>query len=140
MSDYKLQILSIPENLNLVEKMIDELREKHNIGVDCYGNMLVALTEAVNNAIHHGNGSNPEKKVNIKCGCKNGTLYFHITDEGVGFDYYNLPDPTAPENIEKPSGRGIFLMKHLSDQLIFSDNGRTIEMHFRAVNEETVNS
>ncbi len=55
--------------------------------------------------------------------------------EGVGFDFYNLPDPTAPENIEKPTGRGIFLMKHLSDQLIFSDNGRTIEMHFRKTME-----
>jgi serine/threonine-protein kinase RsbW len=131
MIDYNLQILSVPENLNLVEKMIDEIREKHNIQSECYGNMLVALTEAVNNAIHHGNAADPGKKVHIACKCENEVLHFYVTDEGIGFDYYNLPDPTAPENIEKPTGRGIFLMKHLSDQLIFSDNGRTIEMHFK---------
>lgn len=140
MADYNLQIPSVPENLNLVEKMIDDLRDTHNITGDCYGNMLVALTEAVNNAIHHGNGADPEKKVNIVCKCNNEAFYFFISDEGIGFDYYNLPDPTAPENLEKPTGRGIFLMKHLSDQLIFSDKGRTIEMHFRAINDEAVNS
>ncbi len=136
MNDYNLEIPSVPENLNLVEKMIDEMRDKFNITVDCYGNMLVALTEAVNNAIYHGNDRNPDKKVIIKCICKNDIFYVYISDEGSGFDFYNLPDPTAPENIEKPSGRGIFLMKQLSDQLIFSDNGCTIEMHFRNSNDD----
>ncbi len=140
MIDYNLEIPSVPENLNLVEKMIDDLREAHNVPSDCYGNMLVALTEAVNNAIHHGNLLNPAKKVSIACKCQHDAFYFYVTDEGIGFDYYNLPDPTAPENLEKPTGRGIFLMKHLSDQLIFSDNGRTIEMHFRNSNEDTISN
>jgi serine/threonine-protein kinase RsbW len=58
---------------------------------------------------------------------------FTISDEGHGFDYLNLPDPTDPENIEKPSGRGVFLMKHLADQIIFSENGRVVELYFRNV-------
>ena len=58
---------------------------------------------------------------------------FIISDEGHGFDYLNLPDPTDPENIEKPSGRGVFLMKHLADQIIFSENGRVVELYFRNV-------
>ena len=57
-------------------------------------------------------------------------VQFFITDEGPGFDYYNLPDPTEPENLEKPTGRGIFLMKHLADQIIFSENGSMVELYF----------
>jgi serine/threonine-protein kinase RsbW len=53
-----------------------------------------------------------------------------VEDEGDGFDYHNLPDPTAPENIEKPGGRGIFLMKHLSDEVEFKEGGRIVELSF----------
>jgi len=58
-------------------------------------------------------------------------ISFTITDEGSGFDYMNLPDPTDPEHLEKPTGRGVFLMKHLADQIIFSDNGRVVELYFK---------
>ena len=54
-----------------------------------------------------------------------------IKDEGEGFDFNNLPDPTAPENLEKPTGRGVFLMKNLSDLVVFSDNGSVVEIHFK---------
>jgi serine/threonine-protein kinase RsbW len=57
-------------------------------------------------------------------------IKFVIKDEGQGFNYQNLPDPTAPENIEKPGGRGIFLMKHLSDEVDFKDAGRIVELSF----------
>ena len=53
-----------------------------------------------------------------------------IEDEGIGFDFQNLPDPTSPENLDKPSGRGIFLMKHLSDEVNFSNNGSLVELSF----------
>jgi serine/threonine-protein kinase RsbW len=138
MSNTILQFASVPQSLNLVEKMIDELRIKYNIPEECYGNMLVALTEAVNNAIHHGNGMNPDKFVRVRYSFNNDSFCFHICDEGIGFDYYNLIDPTSPENLEKPSGRGIFLMKQLSDQLIFSENGRAIEMYFKSSSDVIV--
>ena len=83
------------------------------------------------NAIYHGNKSDPNKKVSIQYQLKNNNLSFVVADEGPGFDYYNLPDPTAPENLEKECGRGIFLMKHLTDQLIFADNGRVVELNFK---------
>ena len=57
-------------------------------------------------------------------------LVFTIKDQGAGFDFDNLPDPTEPENIEKPHGRGIYLMKHLADKVKFSDNGRAVELNF----------
>ena len=128
-----MQIHSKPENINVVEKFIDDLKVKHNLHEECYGNMLVAVTEAVNNAINHGNKANPEKMVDIKLEVDDDQFGFTISDEGHGFDYLNLPDPTDPENLEKPSGRGVFLMKHLADQIIFSENGRIVELYFRNV-------
>lgn len=126
-----VQVVSQPESINIVEKLIEDLREEQNIHEDCFGNILVAVTEAVNNAIQHGNKYDASKKVNITYEIEGDNLMFVVQDEGPGFDYYNLPDPTAPENLEKPTGRGIFLMKHLADQVIFSDNGKTVEMYFK---------
>ena len=126
-----LNIESRPESISMVEKLIDDLREEHNIHEDAYGNILVAVTEAVNNAIGHGNKYDPNRKVKITYELEDGTISFVINDEGPGFDYYNLPDPTAPENLEKPTGRGVFLMKHLADQIIFSENGSTVELYFK---------
>ena len=127
----ELKLNSRPESLGEVEKIIDDLRATYDVSEDMFGNMLVAITEAVTNAIYHGNKSDPEKKVSIQYQLKNNNLSFVIADEGPGFDYYNLPDPTAPENLEKECGRGIFLMKHLTDQLIFADNGRVVELNFK---------
>ena len=53
-----------------------------------------------------------------------------IKDEGIGFDFRNLPDPTSPENLDKPSGRGVFLMNHLSDEVNFANNGSLVELSF----------
>ena len=126
-----IEITSRPESINVIERLIDDMRSEHNIHEDAYGNILVAVTEAVNNAIQHGNKYDPNKKVKITYELEEETISFTITDNGNGFDYYNLPDPTAPENIEKPTGRGVFLMKHLADQIIFSENGRMVELYFK---------
>ena len=126
-----IELRSDADSLSVVEHMIDDVRVKYNISEDVFGNMLVAITEAVTNAIYHGNKSDPNKKVSVSCSHSPHSIVFTITDEGKGFDYYNLPDPTAPENLEKECGRGIFLMKHLTDQLIFSDNGRVVELNFK---------
>lgn len=129
----ELLFSSILDNLSLVEKMIDEICEKHQISEDYYGNILVSLTEAVNNAIQHGNKYNPDKEVSLTFESTKEFLYFSVEDEGEGFDYNGLPDPTDPENIEKPYGRGIFLMKNLADNVEFSKNGRRVEIDFRIV-------
>jgi len=126
-----LSITSEPESINIVEHLIEDLRSEHNIHEDCFGNILVAVTEAVNNAIQHGNKYDKSKKVEINWEIEGDNLMFTVRDSGPGFDYYNLPDPTAPENLEKPTGRGIFLMKHLADQVIFSEDGKVVEMYFK---------
>jgi serine/threonine-protein kinase RsbW len=111
------------ENINIVEKLIDNLTQEYNINSEVYGNMLVSMVEAVNNAIIHGNKLDESKTVKIEYEIKDGYFIFSVKDCGNGFDYNNIPDPTSPENIEKPHGRGIFLIKNLVDELKFEDNG-----------------
>ena len=118
------------ENITIVERLIDQLCEQYSIREEHYGNILIALTEAVNNAIYHGNKQDPNKLVNVKYQADEDTFYFRIEDEGPGFDFENIPDPTSPENLEKPNGRGVFLMSHLSDEMVFSEDGRIVELRF----------
>lgn len=118
------------ENITIIERLIDELCEKHSIQEEHYGNILIALTEAVNNAIYHGNKQDPSKQVSVKYEASGDRFFFRIEDDGPGFDYQNVPDPTAPENLEKPNGRGVFLMKHLSDDLKFLEEGKVVEITF----------
>ena len=126
----KIKISSIPENLRKVEKLIDEISVLYSLESDMYGKVLIACIEAVNNSIVHGNKSNPEKFVAIGVENKNEKLKILVEDEGTGFDYNHIPDPTAPDNIENIHGRGVFLMNHLSDEVNFLDNGAGVELIF----------
>jgi serine/threonine-protein kinase RsbW len=114
----------------MIESFIDNAKERYQLDDDIYGNIMIAVTEAVNNAIKHGNGGNKAKNVFLSLSLHKNLIQFIVKDEGSGFDYQNLPDPTAPENLEKPGGRGIFLMKHLSDEVNFKENGRIVELSF----------
>jgi serine/threonine-protein kinase RsbW len=130
MNSISVQIPSITENIRMIESFIDNARERFHLDEDMYGNIMIAVTEAVNNAIKHGNAGNSSKNVSLNLTLHDNLLKFVIKDEGTGFDFHNLPDPTAPENLEKTGGRGIFLMKNLSDNVAFKDNGRTVELSF----------
>jgi serine/threonine-protein kinase RsbW len=130
MNSISIQIPSIIENIRMIESFIDNAKEKFHLDEDLYGNIMIAVTEAVNNAIKHGNSGDSKKNVFLSLTLDENLLKFVIKDEGCGFDFGNLPDPTAPENIEKPGGRGIFLMKHLCDQVDFTDKGKTVELSF----------
>ena len=127
---HNIDFPSEAENIYLVEKLVDSVCEELKIPEDNYGNILIALTEAVNNAIHHGNKLDANKKTAVACIQDESKLKFRIEDQGAGFDFNNLPDPTDPENIEKPNGRGIFLMKNLADEVSFEENGRIVELTF----------
>ena len=120
------------ESIQIVEKHIDEICKENSIQEDFYGNILIAVTEAVNNAIHHGNKSNPAKNVSVEIEKTEEQLLFRIEDEGEGFDFNNLPDPTDPKNIEKPHGRGVFLMKNLADEVEFEGSGKIAIIKFNA--------
>ncbi|OHX68568.1 ATP-binding protein [Flammeovirga pacifica] len=127
---FKLKIPSLIENVRIAESFIDQARDEFNFNDDIYGNIMIAVTESVNNAIIHGNRNDKEKNVHLELNVTDKEIGFTIEDEGKGFDYDALPDPTAPENIDKPGGRGIFLMKHLADEVEFSKEGRAITLTF----------
>jgi serine/threonine-protein kinase RsbW len=130
MNTISIQVPSIVENIRMIESFIDNAKEKFHLDDDIYGNIMIAVTEAVNNAIKHGNNSVKSKNVHLSLSLHESLIKFIVKDEGEGFNYDQLPDPTAPENLEKPGGRGIFLMKHLSDEVQFKDQGRTVELSF----------
>jgi serine/threonine-protein kinase RsbW len=130
MNALKIQIPSIVENIRIVESFIDNVKEKYKIDDDIYGNIMIAVTESVNNAIKHGNNCDKNKNVTLTAVYEENLVRFIVEDEGPGFDPDKLPDPTAPENLEKLGGRGIFLMQQLSDEVNFSNEGRTSEMIF----------
>ena len=125
-----IKISSKIENLRKVEKVIDEISSEFHINEDIYGNILIAALEATNNAIMHGNKFDENKEVSIAFDLVENKIRVKVDDEGPGFDYENIPDPTAPENIENVNGRGIFLMEKLSDNISFSRNGATVELEF----------
>jgi serine/threonine-protein kinase RsbW len=114
----------------MIESFIDNAKERFHLDDDIYGNIMIAVTEAVNNAIKHGNSNDRNKNVHLSLRLEDSMIKFVVKDEGAGFDHHQLPDPTSPENLEKPGGRGIFLMKHLSDEVEFKEEGRIVELSF----------
>lgn len=130
MKAIKIEIPSLPENIRMIESFIDNAKEEFQLEDDIYGNIMIAVTEAVNNAIVHGNRNDTSKNVALTLELLDHRIKFTVRDEGKGFDYSKLPDPTSPENLTKPGGRGIFLMKHLCDEVAFKDNGKIVELDF----------
>ncbi|MBB6609581.1 ATP-binding protein [Pontibacter sp. Tf4] len=133
MNQVKIQIPSLIENIRVIESFIDNSKEEFEFEDDIYGNIMVAVTESVNNAIRHGNKFDKDKNVYLTLQVEDNQLLFEVEDEGPGFDYENLPDPTAPENLENPGGRGIFLMRNLCDEVNFFDQGKKVQLKFNIV-------
>jgi serine/threonine-protein kinase RsbW len=129
----KISIESVIGNLRIVENAIDDATAVIGISQDNYGKILVSAMEAVNNAILHGNHSNPEKIVDIEIIYKSNELQITVTDEGSGFRPETVPDPTTPENIEALNGRGIYLMSHLADKIKYNEKGNSVTMTFKDI-------
>jgi len=128
---YTLQLPSKEESITQLEELIENLSDTYNISEDTFANMMTCLNEALINAIKHGNKMDATKKVIINAEVDNKRIIWTVTDEGPGFDYVHLPDPTAAENVENLTGRGVFIMKHLADQCIFNTSGNEVELHFK---------
>ncbi|SMO53396.1 ATP-binding protein [Solitalea koreensis] len=128
---YTLQLSSKLESIVQLESFIDRIAAEYNISDENYGNIMTAINEATMNAIVHGNKNDESKKVYINLEVQNNhKLIFTIADEGEGFDFRAVADPTLPENLEKDCGRGIFIMKHLADRLVYNDSGTQVEIQF----------
>ena len=130
MKSIKISIPSLIENIQVIESFIDNAKDTFEINDDLYGNIMISVTECISNAIVHGNQSDAAKMVHLELQMEPGLLSCSIEDEGSGFDFTNLPDPTEPEHIEKIGGRGIFLMRHLSDEVKFEKGGKKTVLSF----------
>jgi serine/threonine-protein kinase RsbW len=128
---FTLELKSNSQNISVIEPYVNQIVESYGVDSEMYGNILISLTEAVNNAIIHGNGNDESKNVTVRLKKTDKYLNFLVSDEGKGFNYNDLPDPTAPENILKLGGRGVFLMRQLADLVIFSNEGSTVEVQFK---------
>ncbi len=128
---FTLQLPSKMESLTSLENLIEELADTYKISDDTFANMMTCLNEVFINAIVHGNKLQEDKKVIINAEVDNRRIIWTVTDQGPGFDYSKLPDPTAPENIESLTGRGVFIIKQLADQCVFNALGNEVELHFK---------
>ncbi len=123
----EIVISSDTTELKVVETFLYEIFRTYQIDEDLYLKVLVCLNEAVTNSIMHGNKFDERKQVRIESFTCNKYLYFRVIDEGDGFDYTHLPDPTTVDNILKESGRGIFIIKNMSDGIFFREKGNIVE-------------
>jgi serine/threonine-protein kinase RsbW len=123
--------MEIPSDIRAageVEQRLLEAVAAHGYSDECTFAIRLALEEALTNAIKHGNGEDPDKRVQVRFDVDDERVMVVIRDEGKGFDPDGIPDPTADENIEKPAGRGVMLMRAYTDELTFSDQGREVCM------------
>lgn len=119
------------DELIKVENLVDSLSKRLGVSDEVYGKILVSTIEAVNNAIVHGNKGKTDKKVFV-CFVSNGCNFtISVKDEGEGYDFGKLPDPTTAENIEKLNGRGVFIMRKLADNIEFNEKGNEVTMTFK---------
>lgn len=120
-----------------LEPILKEVKKKHQIKDDNFYNVMIAVTEAVNNAIVHGNKLSPDKNVSFNIEANENFITITIEDEGEGFDPNKVEDCLKPENLLKDGGRGVFLIKELMDEVTITNtgNGTKIEMKFHHKNK-----
>ena len=129
--------IEIPSDVNCIEGIIElatlRCRELHIPARKCSLNVRVALTEAISNAILRGNGDSEGKHVRVRALVSDEALIFDVIDEGPGFDLArSRRDPTAPENLTREDGRGLFLMQKLMDRVErFQADGNVVRLTLR---------
>jgi len=122
-----LTIKSDESELERTKNFLKNFFRKNNLPEDNFNRVFLCLSEAVINSIHHGNQNDNRKQVSIQADCNNELVNFIISDEGDGFDFENIENPTVQKNLKKESGRGIHIIKSLSRELEFKENGKCIQ-------------
>lgn len=129
----RLKIRSEISNIRIVENVIDTVTGEIGISKEDYGKILVSTLEAVNNAIIHGNRSDPSKAVVLNISYEKDELKIKVIDEGIGFVPEEVPDPTSGENVESLNGRGVFLISKLADRVRYNRKGNSVTMTFKNI-------
>lgn len=113
-----------------VENFIDQIIIAFQIKEKLRGKITLSTIEAVTNAILFGNKQNSRKKVRVTVTKKIKTITFTVEDEGIGFDYTEIPDPTIPQKCMQAAKKGLYLMLNLTDKLSFAKHGAKVSMTF----------
>ncbi|MBN2584383.1 MAG: ATP-binding protein [Planctomycetes bacterium] len=123
-----LRIPSEVDEIRVVQDAImDRMHEAGFNGDSCFA-VKLALEESLINAVKHGNHFDPKRSVFVRYEISPDCVRISVKDEGPGFDPEQVPDPTATENLTKPSGRGIMLMRAYMDEVSYSDGGRNVTL------------
>jgi serine/threonine-protein kinase RsbW len=135
--EFEVQIpSSTNEGQRVQERIIKRLEELQFPSRGIFG-IRLALEEALVNAIKHGNGSDPQKRVHVSCQITDEKVRIVIEDEGTGFDLQGVPDPTEDENLEKPCGRGIMLMRAFLDGVEYNERGNRVVLEKHRKDDHT---
>ncbi len=124
---YQYTLNSTFEESERVPDFVDEIQKETGLDDELSGNFMLLLSEAVSNAIDHGNEGDPGKKVYIDIEITDEKIVASVRDEGKGFTPNLDKDPLSEENLLKESGRGVFILNQLADELEFRDEGRVTE-------------
>ena len=127
-SQLRVQIPSDTADGLAVQEQIISMMEKHAYSMRDVFAMRLSLEEAITNAIRHGNGGDKQKVVKVLADVSDEKLRVEVEDEGEGFEPEDVPDPTSAEFIERPSGRGLMLMRAYLNFVEYSNGGRKITM------------
>lgn len=127
---YELILESDLNEVRRVEGFVKTICQEHHFEKNFVHDVMLLMTEATNNAIMHGNKFDKTKRARLLCIIENGYLTIEVSDEGEGFNPQTLPNPLDPENLLKPSGRGVFLIKNFAENVEydFSPQGTTLKM------------
>jgi serine/threonine-protein kinase RsbW len=117
---HEYAIASISTNVKIIDVILHTISKTTPLADAQLFELRLVLSEAITNAIRHGNDNNPEKTVYIRYTADESQLNFFISDEGEGFEMQAIDNPTSPEKIEKEGGRGVFLMKKLCNLCTYS--------------------
>lgn len=112
----------------LIKEIMDLMNQELSMSEEDEFHIKLALEEALTNAVMHGNKQDPDLSVRISINAKENQLIFEIRDQGAGFDFNNVPDPTSDDKIMKTSGRGVYLLRKLMDDVKYSSGGRELRM------------
>jgi anti-sigma regulatory factor (Ser/Thr protein kinase) len=129
-------ILELPNDLQEIEHAVEFVMQRCTTcqmqGRKLKLNLGVSLTEALSNAMLYGNGKDSRKRVRVEVIVGEHEIKARVTDEGTGFDPGGIPDPTSPDHLEKCSGRGLFLMRELMDEVHFNESGNQVTLVIRS--------
>ena len=125
-------VLEVPNDIRAIERAVEvvvgrcQTCEAHARRFRF--NFRVALSEALSNAMLYGNGPDPRKRVQVHVSVNQIRVVARVTDQGNGFDPCAVADPTIPENLMEPGGRGLFLMRELLDEVHYNDRGNSVTL------------